>query len=89
MSSASDRTERSAEGMNEAIGPDVTVPGPYPSDQVSGPSGETGSQSEPTKETRDTKSFGDAAQETSTSMTAEETGGLGSPSYDDQGHREN
>lgn len=89
MSSASDRTERSTEGMNEAIGPDVTVPGPYPSDQVSGPSAEAGSQSEPTKATRDTKSFGDAAQETSTAMTAEETGGMGSPTYDDQGQREN
>lgn len=62
MSSASDRTERSAQEMNEAIGPEVTVPGPYPSDQVSGPSAETGSQSEPSKATRATKSFGDAAE---------------------------
>ena len=89
MSSASDQTERSTQEMNEAIGPEVTVPGPYPSDQVSGPSSEAGSQSEPTKETRGTKSFGDAAKETSTSTTAQETGGMGKPTYDDQGHREN
>lgn len=88
MSSASDRTERSSEGMIESVGPDVTVPGPYPSDRVSGPA-DTGSQSEPTKATRGTKSFGDAGEETSTSVTAAETGGLGSPTYDDQGHREN
>jgi len=85
MSSAS---EQSAEGVNEAIGPDVTVPGAYPSDRVTGPA-DAGSQSEPTKETRETKSFGDAAEETSTSVTAAETGGLGGPTYDDQGHREN
>ena len=89
MSSASDQTERSTQEMNEAIGPEVTVPGPYPSDQVSGPSAEAGSQPEPTKETRDAKSFGDAAEETSTSITAETTGGMGSPTYDEQGHREN
>jgi hypothetical protein len=88
MSSASDRTERSGEGMTESVGPDVTVPGPYPSDQVSDPA-DTGSQSEPTKATRGTKSFGEAAEETSTSVTAAETGGLGSPTYDDQGDREN
>ena len=88
MSSASDRTERSGEGMNEAVGPDVSVPGPYPSDRVSGPA-DTGSQSEPIKDTRGTKSLGDAAEETSTSVTAAETGGLGGPTYDDQGHREN
>lgn len=58
-------------------------------DRVSGPSAETGSQSAPTKADRDAKSVGDAAQETSTSMTAEETGGLGGLIHDDQVHREN
>lgn len=81
-------SEQSTEKMNEAIGPDVDIPGPYPSDRVSGPA-EAESQPKPTKETREAKSFGDAAEEQSTSVVAEETGGQGRPTYDDQGHREN
>lgn len=81
-------TERSTEKMNEAIGPDVDVPGAYPSDRVSGPAGAE-SQPKPTKETRETRSFGDAAEDQSTSTVADETGGMGGPTYDDEGHREN
>ena len=73
--------------MNEAIGPDIDLPGAYPSGQAPGP-GETpdpsSQQQVPTKETRDTGSLGDLTKDTSTSTIAEESGGLGSPLYDDE-----
>jgi hypothetical protein len=68
------------EDMNEAIGPDVTIPGPYSSGRVSdsGDAGEPESpQSEPTKTTRGEGSLGDLTKEVSTSKAAQETGGVG------------
>jgi len=41
-------------------------------------------QPEPTKKTREADSLGDLSKEVSTSVVAEETGGLGSPLYDDE-----
>lgn len=73
-----DKTEQE---MNEAIGPDVEVPGPYPSGQVSD-SGDAGTP-EPTKETRESDSLGDLTKEVSTSTVAEESGGMGRPLYDE------
>jgi hypothetical protein len=73
--------------MNEAIGPDIDIPGAYPSGRVPDP-GDTpdpsSQQQAPTKETRDTGSLGDLTKDTSTSTVAEESGGLGSPLYDDE-----
>ena len=66
----------------EAIGPDdVSIPGPYPSGRVS----EHGdADPEPTKKTRNADSLGDLTREVSTSTVAEESGGMGSPLYDDE-----
>lgn len=75
----SDKTEQES---NEPIGPDVAIPGPYPSGQVAG-HGDT-DQPEPTKQTRPADSLGDLTREVSTSTVAEETGGMGSPLYDDE-----
>jgi hypothetical protein len=66
------------EDMNEAIGPDVTIPGPYPSGRVSD-SGDADPQSEPTETTRGEQSLGDLTKEVSTSKVAQETGGMGAP----------
>jgi hypothetical protein len=65
----------------DSIVADVDVPGPYPSD---GDTGEPLSQEpEPTKATRDASSLGDLTEAASADTTREETGGLGSPLYDD------
>jgi hypothetical protein len=69
--------------MNDAIVADVHVPGPYPSGQGD-PTGEPLSpESEPTRDTQKAGSLGNLTEETSTSTTREETGGLGSPIYDE------
>jgi hypothetical protein len=69
--------------MKDKIAADVHVPGPYPSDEGD-PTGEPlSSDSEPTKATRSAGSLGNLTEETSPSTTREETGGLGSPTLDD------
>lgn len=73
--------EGEGEGMNDAIAADVHIPGPYPSD---GDTGESSSGPEPTKETRDAASLGDLTENVSRETVREETGGLGSPVYDDE-----
>jgi hypothetical protein len=83
MDSMSDRAEQTPEDMNDAIGPDVHIPGPYPSGRGD-PTGEPlTSEPEPTKETRSPGSLGDLTKEISTSTIREETGGLGSPLYEE------
>jgi hypothetical protein len=73
--------ERTEQDRNEAIGPDVDIPGVYPSGQVSG-EGDSGKPA-PTKETRRADSLGDLTKDVSTSTVAEESGGMGSPLYDE------
>jgi len=73
----SDETEQE---MNEAIGPDVDIPGVYPSGQVS--DREDSRKPAPTKESREANSLGDLTKEVSTSTVADESGGMGSPLYD-------
>ena len=69
--------------MDDAIAADVHIPGPYPSDQGD-PTGEPlSSEPEPTKATRGAGSLGNLTEEAGTSATREETGGLGSPIYDE------
>jgi hypothetical protein len=83
MSGMSDKVKQPTSEMNEAIGPDVHIPGPYPSGRGD-PTGEPlSSEPEPTKTTRGAGSLGDLTEEVSTSTMREETGGLGSPMYDD------
>jgi len=89
MSNAPDQTEQSRDEMNQAVGPEVSIPGPYPS--VDAPtSAETANAPSPqqaqTQVTRDTGSLGDLAKEQSTSTVAAESGGLGSPLFDDEKH---
>jgi hypothetical protein len=84
MNSMSDRVEQATDDMNDAIGPDVHIPGPYPSGRGD-PTGEPLSpEPDPTKETRSAGSLGNLTEEISTSTVREETGGLGSPIYDDE-----
>lgn len=84
MSSMPDKAEQATDEMNEAIGPDIHIPGPYPSGRGD-PTGEPLSREpEPTKETRDAGSLGSLTEQTTTSNARQETGGLGSPSYDDE-----
>jgi hypothetical protein len=69
---------------NEAIVADVDIPGPYPTGRGD-PTGEPlSSEPEPTKATRGTGSLGDLTEGTSTSTMREETGGLGSPIYNEE-----
>lgn len=69
---------------NEEIVADVNVPGPYPTGHGD-PSGEPiSSEPEPTKATRETGSLGDLTEGVSPSTMREETGGLGSPTYDEE-----
>jgi hypothetical protein len=76
--------EGGGDGMDDAIVADVNIPGAYPSDRGD-PTGEPLSTgSEPTKETRDTASLGDLTENVSSETVREETGGLGSPAYDDE-----
>ena len=79
----SDVPEKTEQEMKEAIGPEVTVPGPYPSGQVTSQE-EADKSSEPTKQTREAGSLGDLTREVSTSTVAEESGGMGSPIYGDE-----
>jgi len=84
MSSMPDRAEQPTDDMNDAIGPDVDVPGPYPTPRGD-PTGESlSSEPEPTKATRDAGSLGDLTEGISTSTMRENTGGLGSPLYDEE-----
>jgi hypothetical protein len=84
MSSAPDRPEQPTDDTNAAVGPDVDVPGPYPTPRGD-PTGESlASEPEPTKATRDAGSLGDLTEGTSTSMMRENTGGLGSPLQDEE-----
>ena len=84
MGSVPEKTEPTSDDMNEEIGPDVTVPGPFPSVSDHRDAGEPSPQSEPTGQTRGAGSLGDLTQEVSTSTMREETGGLGSPIHDDE-----
>jgi len=71
-------------GMNEAIVADVDIPGPYPAGRGD-PTGKPFSPGpEPTKSTRDAGSLGDLTKDISKGTVREETGGLGSPIYDDE-----
>ena len=84
MSSMPDKTEQPTNDTNDAIGPDVDIPGPYPTGHGD-PTGEPlSSEPEPTKTTRVAGSLGDLTKEVSTSTMREETGGLGSPIYDEE-----
>ncbi|MGH3814883.1 MAG: hypothetical protein ACRDUV_20960 [Pseudonocardiaceae bacterium] len=84
MSSMPDRAEQPTNDTNETIGPEVDVPGPYPTGRGD-PTGEPlSAEEEPTKATRSAGSLGDLTEEQSTSTMSEETGGLGSPIYDEE-----
>ncbi len=70
--------------MDDSIVADVHVPGPYPSGQGD-PTGEPlSSEPEPTKATRDAGSLGSLTEDVSTSTMREDTGGLGSPTLDNE-----
>lgn len=86
MSDMPERAEQTTDDL-DAIGPEVNIPGPYPSGETpssaeTGASASHSSQSEPTKETREAESLGDLTKETSTSTVAKETAGLRSPAVD-------
>ncbi len=84
MSTTPERAGQPTDDMDDAIGPDVDIPGPYPTPRGD-PTGEPmSSEPEPTKATRDAGSLGDLTDEASTSTMREETGGLGSPLYDEE-----
>ncbi len=80
-----DKAEQLTNDANEAIGPEVDIPGPYPSGRGD-PTGEPQSpeEPEPTKATRSAGSLGDLTEERGTSAMREETGGLGSPLYEEE-----
>lgn len=83
MSSVPDKAEQPT-NEKEAIVADVDIPGPYPSGRGD-PTGEPlSAEPEPTKATRDAESLGDLSEDVSTSTAREETGGLGSPIYDEK-----
>jgi hypothetical protein len=67
---------------NESIVADVDIPGPYPGGRPTDEPVTPGP--EPTKATRDAGSLGDLTEEASRSTTREDTGGLGSPIYDEE-----
>jgi len=71
------------EDMNAAIGPDIDIPGPYPSAHGNPARESDPSEQEPRKGTREAGSLGKLTKQTSTSTMREETGGLGSPIYDE------
>ena len=63
---------------------DVDIPGPYPSGRGD-PTGEPLSpETEQPEATRTGGSLGDLTKDVSTSSTREETGGLGSPLFDEE-----
>jgi hypothetical protein len=87
MTSTPDRTEHAADELNQAIGPDVTIPGPFPtgSAPTSKEAAESDSpQSEPAEAPRSGGSLGDLTKEVSSSAVPDESGGLGSAIYDDE-----
>jgi hypothetical protein len=77
--------------MNQAIGPEVRVPGPYPSTEAPS-SAETANapaqEQARTEVTRDADSLGDLNREQSMSTVAEESGGLGSPVLEEEKQEE-
>jgi len=88
--SMSERAEHATDEMNEAIGPDVNIPGPYPTG--SAPTGEeaaeTGSHhSEPTDTSRQAGSLGDLTKDVSTSEVPTKSGGMGTAMLDDNEER--
>jgi hypothetical protein len=87
MSKAPDRTEQSRDDMNQAIGPEVSIPGPYPTGEAPTSAETANTPSQPpahTQVSQDVGSLGDLTKEQSTSTVAEESGGLGSPLYEDE-----
>jgi hypothetical protein len=87
MTSTPDRTEHAADEMNEAVGPDVKIPGPFPtgSAPTSKEAAESDSHpSEPAKAPRSGESLGDLTKDVSTSAVPDDSGGLGSAIYDDE-----
>ncbi len=91
MSSTPERAEHATDEMNDAIGPEVDIPGVYPTG--SAPDGkeaaEEGShQSEPTATPRQADSLGDLTKDVSTSAIPTKSGGMGSPIFDDHEERQ-
>jgi len=84
MSSMPDRAEQPTNDTNDAIGPEVDIPGPYPTERGDATSEPLSPEPEPTKATRSAGSLGDLTEERSTSTMREETGGLGSPIYEEE-----
>ncbi len=83
MSSTPDDAARPT-NEKEGIAADVDIPGPYPTGQGD-PTGEPlTAEPEPTKASRDAASLGDLTEEVSAGTVREETGGLGSPIYDEK-----
>ncbi len=87
MSSASDRAEHATDELNEAMGPDVKIPGPFPTGKA--PTGKEAAESEshepvPAEAPRTGPPLGDLTKDVSTSAVPDESGGLGSASNDDQ-----
>lgn len=77
-------TNEGEDGMDDTIVADVEIPGAYPSERGD-PTGEPlSSGPEPTKETRSAGSLGSLTEDASHGTTREDTGGLGSPAYDDE-----
>jgi hypothetical protein len=67
---------------------DVDIPGPYPSGRGD-PTGEPlSSETEHPEATRTGGSLGDLTKDVSTSTMREDTGGLGSPIFDDEKHQD-
>ena len=87
MSSTPERAEHSIDKLDEAIGPDVKIPGVYPTGSApnSTEAAEADSHpSEPTTTPREGGSLGDLTNVVSTCGVAQESGGLGIPQYDDE-----
>jgi hypothetical protein len=76
-------TNKGEEEEREIVA-DVHVPGPYPSGRGD-PTGEPLSpETTPAETTRTGGSLGDLTKDVSTSSMREETGGLGSPTFDEE-----
>lgn len=72
-------------GGEEAITADVTIPGPYPSATGDPDAEYPGSdEPEPTKQSREAGSLGDLTAQRSQGTIRDETGGLGSPIFDEE-----
>lgn len=69
-------------GIRDSISADVHVPGPYPSDSTN--TSASSSDPEPTEDARDANSLGNLTKDVGTSKMREQTGGLGSPLYNDE-----